>query len=122
MLCMFGTIVTGGYGGMGFGLSQATSAPSPGPFPATGSGITYAVTSVPATGLRIDIDRGTSQYCAVVTKASDTVPWASLVLDCYGPVPGEALAGPPPDATQIEFQLVGAGTADFCVTKVSFAP
>jgi hypothetical protein len=125
MLCLHGTIAASGYGGIGFGLSQSMSAPSPGPFPATGSGIKYAVTSVPTTtGLRVAIDHGgaANQYCAVVTAPSGTVTWADLLLNCYDTPPGAALTGPPTDATQIQFQLVNAGTADFCVTAVSFAP
>jgi hypothetical protein len=44
---------------------------------------------------------------------------------CYNTPPGAALTGPPSDATQIEFQMVtvaSAGTGDFCITAVGFAP
>jgi hypothetical protein len=116
-------------GGIGFNLNQAmaTSAtPTTAmPFVTTGSGISYTVTNVPANGLRLQIDHGGMTYCANVTTASGTIPWASLELTCYDTPPGAALTGPPGDATQIEFQMVTtatAGTGDFCVTAVGFAP
>jgi hypothetical protein len=120
-------------GGIGFGLNQAmaTAAGSPAsaPFAATGSGITYSVSSLPANGLRLAIDHGgpTVQYCAALTATTGTVPWAMFNTKCYDPTPdGLALTGPPSDATQIEFQMpsvtAATSTADICVIAVSFAP
>jgi hypothetical protein len=137
MLCTHGTLLanpapyTAFGGGIGFNLNQmmATSATPTAisPFAATGSGISYTVSSLPANGLRIQIDHGGSanQYCANVTTASGVIPWANLTLMCYNTPPGAALTGPPSDATQIEFQMVtvaSAGTGDFCITAVGFAP
>jgi hypothetical protein len=118
-------------GGIGFNLNQAMATSATGttamPFVTTGSGISYVVSSIPPNGLRLQIDHGgsTNTYCANVTAPSGTIPWSGFALTCYNTPPGAALTGPPDDATQIEFQMVTtatAGTGDFCVTSVSFAP
>jgi hypothetical protein len=123
------------YGGIGINLNQAlaTSAASPPnvPMAVTGTGITYALSSLPTNGVRLAIDDGATSagpgtaYCAVLTAASGTVPWASFNTKCYDvPPDGTALTGPPQTASQIEFQMVPIPAAavvdDFCVTAVSF--
>jgi hypothetical protein len=120
-------------GGIGFALNQpmGTSAASPvqAPFAATGSGISYTVSSLPTNGLRLAIDHGgaTIQYCATLLTASGTVPWASFNTMCYDTPPdGVALTAAPSDAHQIEFQMptvtTATATADVCIMAVSFAP
>jgi hypothetical protein len=112
-------------GGIGINLNQVMGATAVGTFAATGSGIGYAVTSVPTNGLRIQIDHGGMTYCAPVTATTGTIPWANFAITCYNTPPGAALTGPPNDATQIEFQMVTvatAGSGDFCVTSLLFAP
>jgi hypothetical protein len=118
--------------GIGFNLNQAkaTSSTSPpiNPYAVTGSGITYALSNLPATGARITIsDTSTSpttDYCAPITSASGTVKWATFNTACWDDS-GTTLAGAPTTATHVNFQVnagSAAGTFDFCVTAVSFAP
>lgn len=117
-------------GGLGVNLNQpaATSAVPPPKMTlaATGSGVSYTVTSVPTLGLRIAIDQAGTDYCAAVKTASGTVPWAMFNTKCYDATPdGVALAGPPSMATHIQFEVPSGpapGTFDFCVTAVGFAP
>jgi hypothetical protein len=113
-------------GGIGFNLNQPLGTATAQTFAAMGSGIAYTVTSVPLTGLRINIDHGGVTYCATATTASATLPWASFNTQCYNtPADGIALTGAPLDATQIEFAMVAVAASvsdDFCVTAVSFAP
>jgi hypothetical protein len=115
-------------GGIGFSLSQPMGTTASMPVQATGTGIAYTVSSLPANGLRVNVKTASSAdvYCAPVTTASGTIPWASFNTKCFdSPVDGTALAGVPADLTLIEFQFVTAttaSTADVCVTKVAFAP
>ena len=139
MLCTHGILAanpTAPYaaygGGIGFNLNQALATSATATvamaFVTTGSGISYTVTSVPANGLRVQIDHGGVTYCAPAspTALTATVAWTSFNTKCYdAPPDGVALTAAPADATQIEFQMVTvatAGTGDFCVTAVSFAP
>jgi hypothetical protein len=114
-------------GGIGVNLNQimATSSTSPpiNTFAATGSGITYALSSFPTQGMRIIIDSSAMDYCAPITGASGTVKWSSFNTKCWDNS-GMTLAGAP-TATHINFQVNSASAAadfDFCVTAVSFAP
>jgi hypothetical protein len=122
-------------GGIGVQLDAPMGAPDASPMAmklaATGSGIQYVVTSKPTLGLRIEIDNAPGpglnnvQYCAIVTAASGTIPWASFNTKCYDtPVDGTALTGPPTTATYIQFGVPSgpaAGTFDFCVEELRFA-
>jgi hypothetical protein len=114
-------------GGVGFNLNQPMASTTAAmPFATTGSGIAYTLSSLPTSGVRVQIDHGGVTYCAPATAASGTVAWASFNTKCYdAPPDGVALTGAPADATQIEFQMVSTATSvtdDFCVTAVSFAP
>jgi len=72
--------------------------------------------------MRVQLTVGTQQYCAVMTTASQTIPWTSFNTTCWAPAAGTALTGAP-NATNIQFEAsagLTAGTFDFCVTALSF--
>lgn len=115
-------------GGLGVNLNQmmATSAtpPAMGAIAQSGTGVTYAVTSIPANGLRLQVVDATTQYCAVLTAKSGMIPWSMFNTKCYDTTP-DGTALPASDMiTQIEFGVPSNGTAgaawDFCVTALSF--
>jgi hypothetical protein len=120
-----GTVAAYAYygGGIGVNLNQAMGAGTTiGTFTPTGTGVTYALTSLPA-GARLIIDNAGVDYCAMLTSASGTVPWASFNSMCYAtPIPAaDALTGAP-TATHVEVQVAAGMTAvawDFCVTALS---
>jgi hypothetical protein len=65
---------------------------------------------------------GVAGYCAVITAATQTIPWTSFNTICSGPATGVALTGAPNTPT-IQFNLSSGstvGTFDFCVTALSF--
>jgi hypothetical protein len=65
---------------------------------------------------------GKDQYCAVMTKTTQTIPWTTFNLTCWTPTPAGALTGPP-YASNIQFEAAAgttAGAFDFCVTALSF--
>jgi hypothetical protein len=115
--------------GIGFNLNQmmATSSASPqiNPFTATGSGISYTLSSfASAGGMRVIVDQGGTDYCAPITSAMGTVKWSSFNTKCWDNS-GTMLSGAPM-ATHINFQVnsatSGPASFNFCVTAVSFAP
>jgi hypothetical protein len=118
--------------GSGFGVNvgQAMGSMTNTPIAATGTGISYALsgfTSAPG-GMRMTLKVGTTSYCATLTAASGTVPWASFMETCYNTPPGAALTGAPTMLSDIEFTIesgaVGAAATDYniCVTSLGFAP
>jgi hypothetical protein len=57
-----------------------------GSYTPTGSGITYAVTSVPAAGLRIYVGNsvnGGTDYCANVSSLNSAIPWSVFNSECW---------------------------------------
>jgi hypothetical protein len=65
---------------------------------------------------------GAAQYCAVMTKTTQTIPWTTFNSTCWAPTPAGALAGPP-SASNIQFEAAAgttAGAFDFCLTGLSF--
>ena len=120
-LCVAGT--TGAWNppagtvwGVGFGVNLS---PFSTPVQLSGTGVTGALTGLPA-GVGMTV--GVAGYCAVITAATQTIPWTSFNTICSGPATGVALTGAPNTPT-IQFNLSSGstvGTFDFCVTALSF--
>jgi hypothetical protein len=114
--------------GIGVNLNQAQGTatnPNPpvGSLAATGVGIGYSISSLPPQGARIAIDSNGTDYCAVLTGSSGTVPWSAFNTKCWNGS-GTSLTGAPSVATHIEFQVPATAAATpfaFCVDSVSFA-
>jgi hypothetical protein len=110
--------------GFGFSLSPSTTATSTVPVQIIGSGVTVTLSSLPTGGAsaRVLVTVGADQYCAVMTKTSQTIPWTSFNLTCWAPTPAGALTGPPSASNfQIEASAgTTAGAFDFCLTALSF--
>jgi hypothetical protein len=135
-VCVMGTTAAGNGtgniwgGGIGIHLNQADSTTAPDNeylVPSTSTGIYYSVSNVPATqGLRIVTDDATTntEYCAVVSAASGSVPWTSFNSTCWQPSTGTYLKGPPTYSRYIQFQAPAVyaipGTFNFCVTSVYY--
>jgi hypothetical protein len=122
-----GTVAAYGFygGGIGVNIDEAMGASAPVAYTPTGNGITYAVTSVPM-GLRLIIGDGPTgtDYCAMLTAPSGTLPWSSFYSACYDTPPTGALTAAP-SSTHVEFEVASNTTAavswDFCVTALSFS-
>jgi hypothetical protein len=113
--------------GFGFSLSTFTTATTEVPVQLTGTGVTVTVTSLPTNAdMRLQVKHyvgatGTT-YCALMTTATQTIPWASFNTMCWDPTKGVALTGPP-NTSNFQFQAssrLTAGSFDFCVTALSF--
>jgi hypothetical protein len=112
-------------GGLGINLNMTMGSSTMGAVAQSGTGVTYAVTSIPTNGLRVQvIDSGGTTYCndVAATATSGTIPWAMFTTTCYDASPGTAL--PASDMlTQLEFLVPStttAGSWDFCITALSF--
>jgi hypothetical protein len=109
--------------GFGFNLSPATTETTSVPVQLSGTGVTVTVSSLPTGAeLRVQVNVGTTAYCAKMTTATQTIPWSSFNSTCWAPTPAGALAGAP-NTPNIQFQAssgTAAGTFDFCVTALSF--
>ena len=109
--------------GFGFNLSTATTATTDVPVQLSGSGVSVALTSLPTgADMRVQVTVGGTAYCAVMTAATQTIPWSSFNTTCWAPATGTALGGAP-NTPKIQFQPSStktAGTFDFCVTSVTF--
>jgi hypothetical protein len=116
--------------GIGLNLNQAmaTSATSPpiSAFQATGSGIAYALSGISA-GVRVIIDNSPNyptvvDYCAPISGASGTIPWAMFNTKCWDNS-GTSLTAAPTMAHHVQFQVFAtsaAGSFNFCVTSLKF--
>ncbi len=110
--------------GFGFSLSPLTTLTNTTPVQLTGSGVSVTLSSLPTGGAtaRVQVTVGITQYCALMTSASQTIPWASFNTECWQPASGTALTGAP-NATNIQIEASAGATAgayDFCVTALSF--
>jgi hypothetical protein len=113
--------------GIGMNLNQVNqmgAAVNPYPIPVGTTGISYAVSSIPLTqGMRLAVDADGSEYCAIVSFSSGTVPWTSFNSKCWSPTLGVYLAGAPQTSQHIQFQAPAATTSasfSFCVTSLGF--
>jgi hypothetical protein len=108
--------------GFGFNLSPDTTTTTTVEVQLAGAGVTVALSSLP-TGAeaRVQVTVGTTDYCAKMTTASQTLKWADFNSKCWDKS-GTALTAAPKTA-KIQFQAssgTAAGTFDFCVTSLSF--
>jgi hypothetical protein len=134
-LCGAGTVgaqnPTGGYtvwgAGFGFSLSTLTTPAAQMPVQLAGTGVAITVTSLPTNAdMRLQVKHyvgatGTT-YCALMTTATQTIPWTSFNTMCWAPATGVALTGPP-NTSNFQFQASSrptAGSFDFCVTSLTF--
>lgn len=115
--------------GIGFSLNQAMAtgptSPPVGDYavPAASTGIAYALSVLPAQGMRLIIDEAGTDYCAALTAATGTVLWSSFNTECWSGA-GTSLSGAPQVATHVQFQVTAASASlsfEFCMTAVSFA-
>jgi hypothetical protein len=114
--------------GLGFNLNQTmgtatNSNPTINTLAATGTGIAYSLSNLPAQGMRIQIDNGGTTYCTPISAASGNVNWAAFNTKCWDNS-GSFLTGAPTTATHVEFQVTAdAATTpfNFCVLSVGFA-
>jgi len=89
-----------------------------------GSGISVKLSSLP-TGAqaRVQVTVAPHYYCAVMSAASQTLPWTSFNTACWNNT-GTYLTGAPTAATQILITVNSeagvAGSFDLCVTSLSF--
>lgn len=110
---------------VGLNVNGATGAASAGTLTLPGSGISYALSSLPAVGtggaVRIDVDHNGVEYCAAITAASGTLPWSHFTAQCWTGT-GAALTGPP-TATYVNVAVASATSGpepfDFCITSLT---
>ena len=127
--CMKGTLTavnppSYSYYGAGLGINLGPivgGTTMPAPVQLGGTGISIALSSFPASGLRVQVTVGGVAYCASLATASATIPWAGFNTKCYdSPPDGVALTGAPA-ATDIEVQVPAGSTEesyDFCITSL----
>jgi hypothetical protein len=123
--------------GIGFNVNQGMTACG-GPAAAinampvpTSAGLSYSVSNKPAGGMRITIGNFDSttntgtDYCAVVSGTSGTIPWSSFNSTCWAPTTTGVFPGAGASITHIEFQILPSTTAtetfNFCVDSVGFS-
>ena len=116
--------------GIGLNLNQAMAMSSASPpinaFQATGSGINYALSGL-STGARLIIDNSPNyptvvDYCAPISAASGTIPWAMFNTKCWDNS-GTSLSAAPTMAHHVQVQVFATSTAgsfNFCVTSLKF--
>jgi hypothetical protein len=113
--------------GFGFNLTPATTTTTDVPVQLAGTTVKVQLSSLPTgADMRLQVKHfvGTTgaTYCAVMTTATQTIPWTSFNTKCWIPATGTALTGPP-NTPNIQFQASSrttAGSFDFCVTALSF--
>jgi hypothetical protein len=109
--------------GIGVNLKQAMAAMAPiEAAQLTGAGVTVGISNPPKTEIRVVVDDGGVEYCAVLTGASTTVKWTDFNATCWDKtLPGaKALAGPPLSKA-LKVQVI-TGDADrpfdFCISAI----
>jgi hypothetical protein len=123
-LCASGTTgvadTAGKIWGAGVGINLDKADP-PAEVQLSGTGMTYALSSLPTQGMRAQVTVGSKDYCVKLAAASGTVAWTDFNTACWDNS-GTKLTGAPKTA-HVGFQVtaaIAAGTFDFCVTKISF--
>jgi hypothetical protein len=104
--------------GVGFNLDKSAT---PTAVQLAGTGMTYALSAMPAQGMRAQVSVAGTDYCVKLATVSGTVAWTDFNTACWDNT-GTKLTGPP-STPHIGFQVTAAtaaGAFDFCVTKVSF--
>jgi hypothetical protein len=110
--------------GMGVNVGQAAASGVNGVVTPTAAGLSYAISQLPADGLRIELGTAGPSYCyQIQADAFGTIPWSSFVTDCWDAVPTGATFSPSIGIADVQF-IVPAGAAasswDFCVQSLSF--
>jgi hypothetical protein len=109
--------------GFGFNLSPQTVGTAVVPVQLSGTGVTVTLTSLPTgADMRVQVAVGGVDYCAVMSAATQIIPWTAFNTKCWAPSTGIALTGAP-NTPNIQFQASSrttAGSFDFCVTAFSF--
>jgi hypothetical protein len=103
--------------GIGFNLDKSTT---PAAVQLAGTGMTYALSSLPSQGMRAQVSVSGTDYCAKLASASGTVKWTDFNTACWDNS-GTSLTAAP-STPHIGFQVTAGTTAatfDFCVTKVT---
>lgn len=83
--------------------------------------MTYALSAMPAQGMRAQVSVAGTDYCVKLASASGTVLWTAFNTACWDDS-GTKLTGAP-NTPHIGFQVTAAtaaGNFDFCVTKITF--
>jgi hypothetical protein len=104
--------------GVGFNLDKSAT---PAAVQLSGTGMTYALSAMPAQGMRAQVSVGGADYCVKLAAASGTVAWTDFNTACWDNS-GTKLTGAP-NTPHVGFQVTAATTAgdfDFCVKSVSF--
>ena len=111
--------------GIGVNLKQAMMAAAPiETAQLTGTGVTVGISNPPATEIRVVVDEGGVEYCAVLTGASTTVKWTDFNATCWDKTlpTAKALAGAPLSKA-IKVQVI-TGDADrpfdYCISSIDF--
>ena len=118
---------------MSLNQAMATSSTSPPSnaytIPSSASGVAYSVRWRPGARYAHPVlnasptATGTAgDYCAPITAASGTVPWASFNTMCWAPATGTSLSAAP-TAYKLEFEVTASATTapfNFCVLSASF--
>jgi hypothetical protein len=109
--------------GFGFNLSPLSTVTSTVPVQLSGTSVTVALSSLPTgADMHVQVTVNSAVYCAVMTAATQTIPWTAFNTQCWAPTTGTALTGAPntPNIQFLASSLLTAGTFDFCVTSLSF--
>jgi hypothetical protein len=104
---------------MGFNLKQTTGTTAKGTVTPTGTGLAVQYTNTGAsTIVRVQLSAGAVRWCAPLTSASTTIPYAMFNTECWEGGMGTAYAKEPIDTVQL---IIPGGAADaaFDVTLVS---
>ena len=109
--------------GFGFNLAPQSTVTNIVPVQLSGTSVTVALSSLPTgASMRVQVTVGGAAYCAVMTAATQTIPWTTFNTKCWAPTTGTALAAAPntPNIQFLASSLITAGSFDFCVTSLSF--
>ena len=130
-LCAQGSVAAtadySGIGYLGFNLNQQVGSSTYGTYTPTGTGIDFDISNTGGSVLRLQIqaaDGATNpnhHWCANITTASGTIPWATFNTQCWSPATGVAYTGQA--LTQLMLFVPGGNTAavpyNFCINGLS---
>jgi hypothetical protein len=129
--CLAGTMTpvnppTYSYYGIGIGINLGPT-PEGGTMPApvqlSGTNLTVKLSNLPTGGARALVNVGGTDYCAVLSGASSTIPWTMFNSKCYDSPPDGMALTAAPATPHIAVQAVsGAAVSnvDFCIETISW--
>jgi hypothetical protein len=104
---------------LGFNLNQATGASAKTTVVPTGAGLAVQYTNTGASAIvRVQLSAGTTRWCAPLTSASATIPYAMFNTECWEGGAGTAYAKEAIDTVQLIIPGADAEAA-FDITLVS---